>query len=159
MNRRNVIVAGNPRPGAPAPRRRGLSRSGPGQRRRRLTRPFDPCTRPACLGNEVLEPSRRLNAVVLRPDARELLLGRGTQKLGRNKACLAWGGPKTLIPRILNNPQVGSEPAEIRCPKELVIVPGATYLFEEPGALAEVARLAKDWFVRHLTADGHRPNV
>jgi putative phosphoribosyl transferase len=38
----------------------------------------------------------------------------------------------------------------LRCPKELVIVPGATHLFEEPGALEEVARLAKNWFVRHF---------
>ena len=42
----------------------------------------------------------------------------------------------------------------LRCPKQLVIVPGATHLFEEPGTLEEVARLAKDWFVRHLTAMG-----
>jgi len=33
---------------------------------------------------------------------------------------------------------------------ELVIVPGATHLFEEPGALDEVERLAADWFERHL---------
>jgi putative phosphoribosyl transferase len=39
----------------------------------------------------------------------------------------------------------------LRCPKELVIVPGATHLFEEPGTLEEVSRLAKEWFVRHLT--------
>jgi dienelactone hydrolase len=32
----------------------------------------------------------------------------------------------------------------------LEIVPGATHLFEEPGALARVARLASDWFVRYL---------
>jgi pimeloyl-ACP methyl ester carboxylesterase len=34
--------------------------------------------------------------------------------------------------------------------KELVIVPGASHLFEEPGKLDEVARLAADWFTRHL---------
>jgi len=34
--------------------------------------------------------------------------------------------------------------------KELVIVPGATHLFEEPGALEQVARLATDWFTRYL---------
>jgi len=34
--------------------------------------------------------------------------------------------------------------------KHLVVVPGATHLFEEPGALEEVARLAADWFTRHL---------
>ena len=38
----------------------------------------------------------------------------------------------------------------LNCPKELVIVPGATHLFSEPGTLEEVARLAKDWFVQHL---------
>jgi pimeloyl-ACP methyl ester carboxylesterase len=37
-------------------------------------------------------------------------------------------------------------------PADLVIVPGATHLFEEPGALEEVARLAGEWFVRHLGA-------
>jgi putative phosphoribosyl transferase len=31
-----------------------------------------------------------------------------------------------------------------------VIVPGAGHLFEEPGALEEVARLARDWFLTHL---------
>jgi putative phosphoribosyl transferase len=44
----------------------------------------------------------------------------------------------------------------LRCPRELVVVPGATHLFEEPGTLEEVARLAKEWFVRHLApAGGH----
>jgi pimeloyl-ACP methyl ester carboxylesterase len=38
----------------------------------------------------------------------------------------------------------------LRCEKELVIVPGATRLFEEPGALDEVAGLARSWFLRHL---------
>jgi putative phosphoribosyl transferase len=32
----------------------------------------------------------------------------------------------------------------------LDVVPGASHLFEEAGALEEVARLAGDWFVRHL---------
>ncbi|HXG20178.1 MAG TPA: dienelactone hydrolase family protein [Methylomirabilota bacterium] len=36
--------------------------------------------------------------------------------------------------------------------KQLVIIPGATHLFEEPGTLEEVARLAAQWFVRHLQA-------
>jgi pimeloyl-ACP methyl ester carboxylesterase len=38
----------------------------------------------------------------------------------------------------------------LRGVKELVIVPGATHLFEEPGALEEVARLAARWFGRYL---------
>lgn len=40
--------------------------------------------------------------------------------------------------------------AQLRAEKELAIVPGATHLFEEPGALEEVARLASAWFSRHL---------
>lgn len=39
---------------------------------------------------------------------------------------------------------------QLRVEKELVIVPGATHLFEEPGKLEEVARLAAEWFVRYL---------
>jgi putative phosphoribosyl transferase len=38
--------------------------------------------------------------------------------------------------------------ALLRCPRELAIVPGATHLFPEPGALEEVARLAKRWFAQ-----------
>jgi dienelactone hydrolase len=38
--------------------------------------------------------------------------------------------------------------------KKFEIVPGATHLFEEPGALEEVARLAADWFVRYLGSAG-----
>ena len=40
--------------------------------------------------------------------------------------------------------------ALLRCQKRLVIVPGATHLFEEPGALEEVARTARDWFQMYL---------
>ncbi|MDY7100639.1 MAG: dienelactone hydrolase family protein [Actinomycetota bacterium] len=35
-------------------------------------------------------------------------------------------------------------------PSDLVIIPGASHLFEEPGALEQVAERAGDWFVRHL---------
>ncbi len=38
----------------------------------------------------------------------------------------------------------------LRCEKSLKIVPGATHLFEEPGALEQAADLAGDWFSRHL---------
>ena len=40
--------------------------------------------------------------------------------------------------------------ARMHGPVKLEIVPGATHLFEEPGALEEVARLAREWFGRHL---------
>lgn len=40
--------------------------------------------------------------------------------------------------------------AQLRCEHELLIVPGATHLFEEPGMLQIVAERARDWFVAHL---------
>ena len=40
--------------------------------------------------------------------------------------------------------------AELRCDKQLVVVPGATHLFEEPGTLEAVVDLASDWFASHL---------
>ena len=40
---------------------------------------------------------------------------------------------------------------QMRCEAKLVIVPGATHLFEEQGALEQVAKFASDWFVLHLT--------
>jgi pimeloyl-ACP methyl ester carboxylesterase len=46
--------------------------------------------------------------------------------------------------------------AALRCEKELVIVPGATHLFEEPGTLLEAASLAREWFQRHLVSEGQR---
>ena len=46
--------------------------------------------------------------------------------------------------------------ALLRCEKQLVIIPGASHLFEEPGALDEVARLAREWFRQHLVPDAQR---
>jgi len=40
----------------------------------------------------------------------------------------------------------------LRCPYELFIVPGATHLFPEPGALEKVAELSRDWFLRYLSS-------
>jgi putative phosphoribosyl transferase len=41
--------------------------------------------------------------------------------------------------------------AVLHCEKEMVIVPGATHLFEELGTLEAVAELARNWYLRHLT--------
>ncbi|GAA4293441.1 hypothetical protein GCM10023178_66150 [Actinomadura luteofluorescens] len=38
----------------------------------------------------------------------------------------------------------------MRCPTQLTVVPGATHLFEEPGALQAVTDHARDWFLTHL---------
>jgi len=75
---------------------------------------------------------------------------------------LAWGDlPDVTAPTLLI---VGGRDEEVRelnrralmmlaCPKELVVIPGATHLFEEAGALEQVARLAEQWFLRYLGSD------
>ena len=45
--------------------------------------------------------------------------------------------------------------AELRCENDLVVVPGATHLFEEPGTLSAVAELARDWFAGHFGPGPH----
>jgi putative phosphoribosyl transferase len=42
---------------------------------------------------------------------------------------------------------------QLRGPKALERIEGAGHLFEEPGTLARVVELARDWFIRHLAAD------
>ena len=55
------------------------------------------------------------------------------------------GGADTPV-IALNETALAQLPSE----KRLTIIPGATHLFEEPGALEEVARLARDWCLRYL---------
>lgn len=45
--------------------------------------------------------------------------------------------------------------AHLKCEARLEVVPGATHLFEEPGALERVARLASDWFSRRMPPTAH----
>ena len=45
----------------------------------------------------------------------------------------------------------------LACEKEIVTIPGASHLFEEPGALEHMARHAAAWFARHLDAGAHPP--
>ncbi len=47
--------------------------------------------------------------------------------------------------------------AHLTCRSDLIVVPGATHLFEEPGTLEAVASLAADWFIRYL-GNGTRPD-
>lgn len=61
--------------------------------------------------------------------------------------------PTLLIVGSLDHPVIEMNEealAQLRCEKEMVLVPGATHLFEEPGTLEEVARLTRDWFQKHL---------
>jgi dienelactone hydrolase len=75
-----------------------------------------------------------------RPDLAEASLGRV-----RAPTLLIVGGDDVPVIE-LNRAAFGKRRGE----KLLVTVPGATHLFEEPGALEAVARLARDWFERHL---------
>ena len=66
--------------------------------------------------------------------------------------------PTLLIVGGLDTPVIGMNEQAMNMmsdsvEKKLTIVPGATHLFEEPGTLEEVARLARDWFRDHLLAD------
>ena len=46
----------------------------------------------------------------------------------------------------------------MKCSSEIAIVDNATHLFEEPGALEEVSRLARNWFVEHLSGATPEPD-
>jgi dienelactone hydrolase len=101
-----------------------------------------------------------LVAAARRPDAVGAVVSRGGRPDLAGAALARVKAPTLLIvggrdePVIaLNQQALGRLGAAV---KKLVIVPGATHLFEEPGALEEVARLASGWFTRHLNreADG-----
>ncbi|HET9894651.1 MAG TPA: phosphoribosyltransferase family protein [Streptosporangiaceae bacterium] len=62
--------------------------------------------------------------------------------------------PTLLIAGEKDEPTLGLNRAAqnwLRCENELVIVPGATHLFEEPGALQAVTRLTREWFTNRFT--------
>ncbi|MEY2409727.1 MAG: hypothetical protein QOF48_2397 [Verrucomicrobiota bacterium] len=64
--------------------------------------------------------------------------------------------PTLLLVGELDEPvlELNEEACELlNCEKQLRIVPGATHLFEEQGALDEVSRLAAEWFSEHLGHD------
>lgn len=92
-------------------------------------------------------------AAAERPDAVHAIVSRGGRPdlampslySVRTPTLLVVGGNDfSVIP--LNQEALG----HLRVEKHLTVVPGAGHLFEEPGALEEVARLAADWFLRHL---------
>jgi pimeloyl-ACP methyl ester carboxylesterase len=91
------------------------------------------------------EVGRRIDAVVSR-GGRPDLAGDALPRV-QSPTLLIVGGYDDMVIR-LNKEAL----AELRCERELKIVPGATHLFEEPGALEAVARLAADWFRRHFHA-------
>jgi putative phosphoribosyl transferase len=66
----------------------------------------------------------------------------------RAPTLLIVGGEDTLV-LVLNH----QAQQQLRCPSELAVVPGATHLFEEPGALEQVTDLARGWFTRYLGSE------
>jgi putative phosphoribosyl transferase len=95
-----------------------------------------------------------LRAAARHPDAVGAVVSRGGRPDLAGDSLLEVQAPTLLI--VGGNDEVVLELNEqalrlLRCPKELVVIPGATHLFEEPGALEEVARLAKKHFQRYLT--------
>jgi putative phosphoribosyl transferase len=99
-----------------------------------------------------------LAAAALRPDAVGAIVSRGGRPdLADDMALVRVRAPTLLIVGEEDGQVVGLNRqafAQLRCEKQLMIVPGASHLFEEPGALDEVARLARNWFQRHLIPAG-----
>ena len=94
-----------------------------------------------------------LAAAAVRPDVVGAVVSRGGRPDLAGAALTLVRAPTLLIVGGNDGQVIGLNRgalAQLRCEKQLVIVPGATHLFEEPGALDEVARLARNWFQRHL---------
>lgn len=89
-------------------------------------------------------PSTGVQAVVSR-GGRPDLAGKDALEKVRVPTLLLVGGLDDVVIE-LNRAAYDTLP----CEKRLVIVPGATHLFEEPGKLESVAALARDWFIQHL---------
>jgi len=100
-----------------------------------------------------------LRAAAARPQEVASVVSRGGRPDLAAEALGAVRAPTLLI--------VGGDDAEVLalnraalralpCEKRLEVVPGATHLFEEPGALDTVAWLAADWFVDHLARSATR---
>jgi putative phosphoribosyl transferase len=86
-------------------------------------------------------------AVVVCRGGRPDLAGRPSLRAVRAPVLLIVGGNDDIVVALNREALV-----DLRGERRLAIVPRATHLFVEPGALAQVARLAGDWFGRHFEA-------
>lgn len=94
-----------------------------------------------------------LVAAAERPEQVGALVSRGGRPDLAGEALSRVVAPTLLIVGGEDEPVIGMNREaleQMRAKTELEIVPGATHLFEEPGKLEEVARLAAGWFTRHL---------
>ncbi len=98
-----------------------------------------------------------LVAAAERPKIVGSIVSRGGRPDLAGPALLRVTAPTLLIVGGNDSPVIGMNRealGQLRVEKRLEIVPGATHLFEEPGALEEVGRLAAGWFARHLGSSG-----
>lgn len=96
-----------------------------------------------------------LVAAAQRPEAVHAVVSRGGRPDLAGDALPRVRAPTLLIVGGDDVPVIGMNEdamARMRSEVRLEIVPGATHLFEEPGKLEEVARLARNWFVQHLAS-------
>ena len=116
----------------------------------------DPATRELTVGvfGASTGAAAALVAAASRPDVHAVVSRGGRPDLAGTSlrevhapTLLLVGGADSVV-LDLNRKAIGA----LAGPAELVVVPGASHLFEEPGALEEVARLARDWFARFLDA-------
>jgi dienelactone hydrolase len=94
-----------------------------------------------------------LAAAAERPDEVGAIVSRGGRPDLAGDALPLVKAPTLLIVGGNDEPVIGMNEealARLRAEKRLQIVPDASHLFEEPGALEEVARLAAGWFAHHL---------
>src|SRR5829696_319745 len=94
-----------------------------------------------------------LVAAAKRPEAVGAVVSRGGRPDLAREALSRVAAPTLLIVGGEDEPVIDMNReafAHIRAEKKLEVVPGATHLFEEPGTLEEVARLAAGWFARYL---------
>ena len=95
-----------------------------------------------------------LVAAAQRPDTVGAIVSRGGRPDLAGAALAHVRAPTLLIVGGNDIPVIGMNQeamAQLHVETKLEIVPGATHLFEEPGALEEVARLAREWFERYLS--------
>lgn len=108
---------------------------------------------PVCCFGASTGAAAALVAAAERPDVVQAVVSRGGRPDLAGDALPRVAAPTLLIVGGLDREVIALNRlamARMTAPAELRIVPGATHLFEEPGALEEVARLAGDWCVWHL---------
>jgi dienelactone hydrolase len=104
-----------------------------------------------------------LTAAANRPDVSAAVVSRGGRPdLAGPSVLRSVQAPSLLIVGGADEPVIvlNEEAIEhMRSEARLEIIPGATHLFEEPGALEEVARLASEWFTRHFRETGRSSTI